>query len=303
MGDGFQLGFQGSGARGDAGPDAVLPDAVADALLDRQADLVPEELAALADTLAALAGPASMAELSGEDRVRAAFRALGSGTPEDPATASRTLLMDIPPGSRPRRRARARHRAAASTRPPGRRGLAGRLRLVSGAAVALIVIAGGIAFATGAFSPRAREQVTAQPASSAGPRVSPAANPTLHGVASREPTPTAASGSAGTPQAMCQAWLKNPWRPGSKDKDWDEADFDKLSALAGSPRDVLYYCWTQLPKDYWQSQPPVHYPPRSSSGRWDWTPPGVKAQWPSASDGSNGSGAPQGASPPSPPRA
>ena len=298
MGDGFQLGFQGSGALGDAGPDAVLPDAVADALLDRQLGLVPEEFAALADTLAALAGPASTAELSGEDRVLAAFRAIGSGTPEDPAMASRTL---IPSASRLRRRARAKHRAATSARPPGRRRLSGRAGLVSGVAVALVAIAGGIVFAAGAFSPRAKDQVTAEPTSSAGPRVSAAANPTLHGVASREPTPTptTASGAVDTPQAMCQAWLKNPWRPGSKA--WDEADFGKLSTLAGSPTSVLYYCSTQLPKDYWQSQPSAHYPPRSSSGRWDWTPPGVKAQWPPNSDGSGANGASQGTSPPSPP--
>jgi hypothetical protein len=303
MGDGFQLGFRGSGARGDAGPDAVLPDVVADALLERQLGLVPEEFAALAAALAALAGPASTAELCGEDRARAAFRALGSGTPEDPAWASRTLPMDIPPAGRPRRRARAKHRAAASTRPPGRRGLSGRLGLVSGAAMALIAIAGGIVFAAGAFSPRVKDQVAAGPTSSAGPRVSAAAKPTLHGVASREPTPTAASGAVGTPQALCQAWLKDPWRPGSKDKDWDEADFDKLSALAGSSRNVLYYCWTQLPKDYWQSQPFAQYPPRPNSGRWDWTPPGVKAQWPPVSAGSDANGASQGASPPSTPGA
>jgi hypothetical protein len=265
----------------------VLPDAVADALLGRQPGLVPEEFAALADTLAALAGPASTAELSGEDRVRAAFRALGSGTPEDPAMASRTL---IPPAGRPRRRARAKHRAAAPARPPGRGRLSGRIGVVSGAAVALIAIAGGIVLAAGPFSPRAKDHVTAEPASSTGPRLSAAANPTLHGVASREPTPTAASGAVSTPQAMCQAWLKDPWRPGSKD--WDEADFDKLSALAGSPKNVLYYCSTQLPKDYWQSQPPVHYPPRSSSGRWDWTPQGAKAQWPPSSDGSASQGTP-----------
>jgi hypothetical protein len=290
MGDGFQLGFLGSGAHGEAGPDAVLPDAVADALLDRQPALVPEEFAALADVLAALAAPASTAERSGEERVRAAFRALGTGTPQDPAAASRTAATGIPRAGRPRRRARAKHRAAASARPPGRRRLGNRVGLASGAAVAIIAIAGGIVFAAGAFSPRAKYQVTAEPSSSPGPRVSAAAGPALHGVAaSREPAPTTASIVAGTAQAMCQAWLKDPWRPGSRN--WDEADFDKLSALAGGPRNVLYYCWTQLPKDYWQSQPPVNYPPRSSNGRWDWTPPGGKAQWPPVPGGPGAYGA------------
>jgi hypothetical protein len=266
----------------------MLPDAVSDGLLDRRLELVPDEFAALADTLAALAGPASAAELKGEGRARAAFRALGTGTPGDPGMASRTLPMDLRPASRPRR-ARAKHRAAAATRPPGRR-LSGRLGLVSGVAVALIAIAGGITFAAGVFSPQAKDHVTAEPTSSAGPPVSAAANPSLHGVASREPTQTAKSGTAGTPQAMCQAWLMDPWRPGAKD--WDEADFDKLSALAGSPKKVLYYCSTQLPQDYWQSQPPVHYPPRSSSGRWDWTPPGGRAQWPQNSAGSGANDGP-----------
>src|SRR5260370_233013 len=178
MGDGFQRRFWGSGSQGDPDPDFPLPEAVADALLDGQLALVPAEYRPLADAVAALSGPPSAAELTGEARARAAYRAFGSGALDDPGVQSHTLPLELAPAGRPRRSQRARHRSG-PTRPPGRRVMRGRLGLVSGVAAAVIVIAGGLAYATGGFTSHATSQNSAESSSSADPSKTASNGPRL----------------------------------------------------------------------------------------------------------------------------
>jgi hypothetical protein len=279
--------MRGNGSHGDPGPDDLLPAAAADALLDGHLALASEELRSLADTVAALCGPPSEAELRGEARARAAYRAVRPGVLHDPGAPSHrhTLPLELRAASRHRRTGRsmrARHRSTGSARPhppSGRRGMGGRLGLVSGVAAAVIAAAAGFAYAGGAFSTHVKSLSSAAPPSSAHPSASASGSAGVAGISAAHapkdkpaPTATAAASNApaDTPQALCEAWLKNPWRPWVKN--WDDEDFDKLSTLAGSPQMVLFYCWTKLPRDYWGSAPGFHYPPGYSNGHWDWTP-------------------------------
>ena len=106
------------------------------------------------------------------------------------------------------------------------------------------------------------------------PRATPSPSPAATGTASGE-----------TPQALCEAWLKDPWRPGVKT--WDREDFDQLSTLAGSPQLVLFYCWTQLPMSYWRTVPLPHFPSHSDNGHWAWPAGGKPAPGDGSSQGGN----------------
>jgi hypothetical protein len=157
--------------------------------------------------------------------------------------------------------------------------MGGRLGLVSGVATAVIAAAVGLAYAGGAFSTHVKSPSSAAPPSSAYASASSGGGAGVAGISAThapkdKPTPTAtaatSNASADTPQALCEAWLKNPWRPGVKN--WDDEDFDKLSTLAGSPQMVLFYCWKKLPRDYWGPAPVFRYPPGYRNGHWAWTP-------------------------------
>jgi hypothetical protein len=297
MGEGFQRGLWDSGSHGDPDPGATLPPAVADALLNGQPWLVPAEFRLLTDTVAALAGPPSEAELRGEPRARAAYRARGM---------SRTLPLEIGslealPGGRRRRAPRARHRVPASARPPGRRVAGGRVGVVSGIAAAVIAVAGGIAFAAGVFPSHVKDPSPAAVRSSAGPNATTASNAGLNGQGTPVPKVTTPSAQAGAtadgPRQWCEEWLKNPWRPG--DKEWDKADFDKLTAKAHGPQFVLWYCVKLLPAGYFGAKPGTGYPARYNNGPWWWVPggkepgpgiPGAPGSGISGQGGSGGSG-------------
>jgi hypothetical protein len=186
--------------------------------------------------------------------------------------------------------------------------MGGRLGLVSGVAAAIIAAAAGLAYAGGAFSAHVKNLSSAAPPSSAHPSASASGGGRVAGISAAHapkdkpaPTATAATSNApaATPQALCEAWLKNPWRPGVKN--WDDEDFAKLSALAGSPQMVLYYCSTKLPRDYWGSAPFFHYPQGYNNGHWAWTPDSnspAQGNGPSqgSGDSSAGNGSPPGGS-------
>lgn len=254
----------------------------AEDLLNGHLLLVPEEFRPLADSVTALCGPPSAAELRGEAQARAAFRTLRSGALDDPGVSSRTLPLELRAANgspRGRRSARARHRSTGSARPPSRRGAAGRLGLVSGVAAVVIAATVGFAYAGGVFSAHVKAHNAAAPPTSARPSDSASGSAGVAGVSASQapaakPTPTGTAGasnsSADTGQALCRAWLENPWRPGVKN--WDADDFNELSTLARGPQMVLFYCWTKLPRDYWGPGPALHYPPGYSNGRWDWIP-------------------------------
>lgn len=282
MGDGFLRGAGGDGSHGDPGPDVLLPAATAEDLLNGHLLLVPEEFRPLMDTVTALCGPPSAAELRGEAQARAAFRALRSGTLDDQGVSSHTLPLELREAngsSRSRRSARARHRSTQSTRPRSRRGTGGRLGLVSSVAVVVIAAVAGFAYAGGAFSAHVKTVNVAESPSGVRPSHSASQSAGVAGV-SASPTPTdqlsptegagVSNASADTGQALCRAWLQNPWQPHVKN--WDDDDFDKLSTLAGSPQLVLFYCWKILPRDYWGTGPAFHYPQRYSNGHWAWVP-------------------------------
>jgi hypothetical protein len=282
MGEGFLRGAWGDGSHGDPGPDVLLPAVTAEDLLNGHLLLVPGEFRPLADTVTALGGPPSAAELRGEAQARAAFRALRSGTLDEPGVSSHTLPLALRAAngsSRGRRTARARHRSTESTRPRSRREAGGRLGLVSGVAAVVIAAVVGLAYAGGVFSARVNTVNVAEPPSGVRPSDSASQSAGVAGVSASptpagQPTPTGAAGasnaSADMGQALCRAWLQNPWQPGVKN--WDDDDFNKLSTLAHGPQMVLMYCWKILPRDYWGAGPALHYPQRYSNGHWAWVP-------------------------------
>src|SRR5262249_22134444 len=143
---------------GDPDLDALLPAAAVESLLDGAARGVPEELAPLADTLAALRTAPSAVDLGAEEHALAAFRALraagvlggppagvlpGPAVANGPDPLAHTLELEVPHGPAVgRRRGRSRHRArpAAETRPATRRGAhSGRSRPSAGKRLALAI--------------------------------------------------------------------------------------------------------------------------------------------------------------------
>jgi hypothetical protein len=158
----------------------------------------------------------------------------------------------------------------------------------------VIAIAVGVAYAGGAFSIHGKSPGSAASPSSTHPSPSASGGADVAGISATHapkatPKPTPVGGdsvAAETPQALCEAWLKDPWRPGVKN--WDDEDFDKLSTLAGGPQMVLFYCWKNLPRGFWGSWPFFRFPPRYSNGHWDWTPGN---QPPASGDGNSQGGA------------
>jgi hypothetical protein len=307
MGDGFPRGAWGDGAHGDPGPEVLLPAVTAEDLLNGHLLLVPEEFRPLADTVAALGGPPSAVELREEAQARAAFRALRSGTLDDPGMSSHTLPLELRAAngsSRSRRSARARHRSTGSTRPPSRRGAGARLGFVSGVTAVVIAAVVGFAYAGGVFSAHVKTVNVAASPSGVRPSDSASGSAGVAGVSASptpadQPTPTVDVGvgnaSADRDQALCRAWLKNPWWPGVKN--WDHEDFNTLSAIAGGPQMVLFYCWKKLPRDYGGTGPALHYPPGYGNGHWasmpDIKPPAPgngPAQGGDSGDGNGNSG-------------
>jgi hypothetical protein len=254
----------------------------AEDLLNGHLLLVPEEFRPLADTVTALCGPPSAAELRGEAQARAAFRALRSGALDDPGVSSHTLPLELRAANgsrRSRRGVRARHRSTGSTRPLSRRGPGGRLGFLGGVAAVVIAAVVGLAYAGGAFSAHVKTPSAAAPPSGGRPSDSASGSAGVAGVSASQapavkPAPASTAGAGNAPadtgQALCAAWLKNPWQPGVKN--WDDDDFNKLSTLAGGPQLVLFYCWKELPRDYWGTGPALNYPPGYSNGHWAWTP-------------------------------
>jgi hypothetical protein len=320
MSDSFPTGSWAAGSPGDPELDAVLPAGIAESMLDGQAGTVPTELRPLGEALAALRAVPSATEFRGEAAALAAFRsmhglmAFGPARTEWTAGPASTVPLEILPDTaadvadrRPRRskhaaprRARLVRRAPAVRRPPARLSAGRRLGLATAAAAALVVIMGIVAYSghlpepiqgaahvvIGAPSPSTPHHATTRPTAPAtgvgrlsGSSATPAARP----------TPTAAlSGSAATtnPRQWCQAYFKNPWRPGSRS--WDMADFAKLAKAAGGSRWVLRYCFPYLTGLPWSGGHDTHVPNGFDGGSWAWTPTG---QAPGKNpDGSTGAG-------------
>jgi hypothetical protein len=270
MGAGFPLGHRGLGPLGDPDPDSLLPEAIAEAILDdRPLDgrvlrgPLPAEIRPLVETVGALRAAPTAAELRGHAQAMAAFREVSGSSGS--AGLARTLQLEVPHHRADRRARRARHRAPGRTRPVGHQ-TAKRLALTVAGAAALFVILGLIAYsgylpgpfqraahvATGGSAAKrsssaAPSRLATGPGGLAGSSATPAASPTP----SSTPTPTTKPSAAGrTAAKLCQAYFSDPLR--------DMIDFRKLSMAAGGPLNVLRYCQPYL--SYGQ----IHWPPGTS---------------------------------------
>jgi hypothetical protein len=275
-----------SGSPGDPELDALLPG-VAESMLDGEAGAVPTELRPLGETLAALRAAPSAAEFRGEEAVLAAFRSMRDlaasqlDSADWTAGPAHTLPLEIPPGTADRRPRRARHAASGRTRPvrrpPARPSTGRRFGLATTAAAVLVVVMGIFAYSghlpgpiqSAAHvvigAPTAQHRATPRP--SAHPtgvgRLSGSATPAARGTATATPSGSAA---AAGPGQWCQAYFKNPWRPGSTS--WDKSDFEKLGKAAGGPRWVLRYCVKYLTGSLRPGGQGSHFPNGYSGGSW-----------------------------------
>jgi hypothetical protein len=297
MRNGFPPGPWGTGSPGDPDLDALLPEAAVESLLDGAARGVPEELAPLTDTLAALRAAPLTVDLGAEERALAAFRALsaagvlggptagalpGRAGPNGPDLLAHTIELEVPHGHAVgRRRGRARHRArpAAETRPPTRGGAHGgrsrpsagkRFALAIATTAAAFVILGAFAYAGRLPGPFQRVAHAAIGAPSVDRSATASSVPSSHGVnlngsgtrVTQSSTSAPSSATPGGPGAECLAYFQHPWVPGATS--WDLPDWEKLAAAVHPPgniKAVLRYC---------QKQGVEATPPR---GGWS-TPPG-----------------------------
>lgn len=260
MSDRFSPGHRGPGSHGDPDPGGLLPEAVAEAILDGQpldGRVLREPLAAevwpLMETMGALRAAPTAAEFRGQAAAMAAFREVsGIAGPEELA---HTLQLEVPHLGAGRRAARARHRAPARRRPAGRPSAKRRLGLAAAGAAALVAILGIFSYSgylPGPFqgdsrmatsspgaqrsSPAPASRSATGPGGLAGSSATPAPAPTP------TPAPTPAAGSQSQAARLCQAYFADPWR--------DLNDFMKLSKAAGGPMKVYNYC-----RPYLQDEP------------------------------------------------
>ena len=287
MRDNFPTGPWATGSPGDPEPDAVLPAGMAEFMLDGRAGAVTTELRPLAEALAALRAAPSLSEFRGEDAVLAAFRSMHGLSGPAP-----TRPLEAIPGTaghrlRPRARRRARHAApSAPRRSPARPSAGRRLGLATATAAAFVLIMGVVAYSgylPGPVQSAAHVVIGAPPAphhTTVRPTVSATGGAGLSGSgapAVEHPTATPTPSRAATatapaqgPRQRCQAYFKNPWRPGSRS--WDKTDFTKLAKAAGGPQWVLRYCFTYLKGQPWWGSPGFRFPNGFDGGVWAWTP-------------------------------
>jgi hypothetical protein len=112
--------------------------------------------------------------------------------------------------------------------------------------------------------------------------------------------PSSATASPSQYAAECQAYFKNPWKPGAQSGDksggqsWDQADFGKLSAAAGGPQYVLVFCVKYLPPNAGHGKKPGDgYPSRYPGGKFVMPPADSNGQGQNQGGG-NGSGSGSG---------
>jgi hypothetical protein len=204
-----------------------------------------------------------------------------------------TLRLQIPreaAGHRPRRaKHRSRPEGHRAARPAGRAGSVVRRprALGTAAAVTLLVLIGVFAYAgslPGPIQNAAHVAFGAPPvkATSASPpsvevtgSARASASP-MTGAREIRPSGTSApgpttSGAPDGPKQWCQAYLSNPWKPGSTS--WDKSAFAKLSKAApGGARWVLWYCSKYVNLGHELSAMPFFFPATFPGGSWAWTP-------------------------------
>jgi hypothetical protein len=296
MRDSFPPGFWAAGSPGDPEPDGLLPAGIAESLLDGRPGVVPTDLRPLGEALAALRAAPSATEFRGEEAALAAFRSIHGFATAGPA---HTVPLEIPPGMLDHRPLRARHAAprrarGRARRPPARPSAGRRLGLASAAAAALVVIMGIVAYSghlpepiqSAAHvvigAPSAQRHANTRPATpatgagnlSGSPSTPAAAWPTASATTAA-PSGSASATTAGPMQGsrqLCQAYFKNPWRPGSTS--WDMSDFTKLAKAAGGPRWVLKYCLPYLRGEPWSGGHGFRFPTGFDGGSWAWPPNG-----------------------------
>jgi hypothetical protein len=296
MRDSFPRGLPGAGSQGDPRLDALLTEEVGELLLDgwpRSAALSPE-LRPLREAVDALRVAPSAAELGGEPQAMAAFRDLyaadAAGSSGGLAHTLRLPMPQDPGGQRPRR---AKHRAQRRTRPAGRGGRPRpslrRRALGTAAAVVIVAIIGIFAYAGTQPGPiqNSAHAAFGAPAvkttAPSAPRVevtgavrASASSPAISGAKQHRPAITSAPGPtsdapADGPRDECQAYFKNPWKPGSTS--WDKSDFEKLSKVApGGAAWVLWYCARYLNEPHSLGGTRFFYPAGFPGHSFAWTP-------------------------------
>jgi hypothetical protein len=254
----------------------------------------------VAGSLAALRAAPTRAELAGEARARAAFlrsRPAHASEPAPPPAAGdgRTLILPArTAGGGPHAVARPRH----SHRRPPRRGRWQPKALAGAAAGAAVVIVGGIALA-GGFSgtgghpgqPGQSSGVTSTITQAGG---TDSGSRGLEGTAAKvptvRPTPSASGGqpsSAGSgASALCRQYWAFFARPESLARRAAEQDtLQRLSELAGNPRNVPRYCMAYYT---WGFAPPAPMP--NAGNNRGGTGPQVKPHLGGAGNGDAGDG-------------
>jgi len=200
-----------------------------------------------------------------------------------------TLRLELPRDPAGHRSRRARHRARPDGHAAGRPGpMTRRPRAVGTvAALTLLVIIGVFAYAgslPGPIQNAAHVAFGAPPvkatlASPPSVEVTGSARATASPMAgAQEVRPSATSASRPTgnggpdgPGQWCQAYLSNPWKPGSTS--WAKAAFAKLSKAApGGARWVLWYCSRYVDLRHDSSEMPFFFPASFPGGSWAWSP-------------------------------
>jgi hypothetical protein len=301
MRDNFPPGSWAAGSPGDPELDGLLPAGIAESMLDGRAVAVPTDLRPLGEALAALRAAPSATEFRGEEAALAAFRSIRGLAASGPARAqwtagpASTVPLEIPPGMGDPRSRQARHAAPRRSR-SARRPSAGRpLGLATAAAAVLVLIMGVFAYSGNLpepiqsaahvviGAPSAQQQATTRPTAPAtgggsvnGSSATPAATRPAATATTTAPsgssTSAAPTGPRQGPKQWCQAYFKDPWRPGSTS--WDMSDFTKLAKAARGPRWVLKYCLRYLTGQPWSGGHGFRFPTGFEGGSWAWPPSG-----------------------------
>ncbi len=237
-------------------PDSLLPPSWGPAPFDeRDLDVVlsgetadiPLALRSVADTLAALRGAPSPAELSGEATIMAEFRALGLGEAGRPAGPAQTLELPALPADRSPRRA-ARHRARRRGVPSVSRRAGALMGVAAAVLIGVVVAFGSLPGPIRGFTHMGRTS-TVSP-SSAHPSGGNFPSPGLQATgAATTPDPTATRSQvvpSPTPSSQASRLCQELYGYHTHPESWGswKSLYQQLSTLAGSSNfvRVSQYC-------------------------------------------------------------
>ncbi|HEX8008952.1 MAG TPA: hypothetical protein VF482_21285 [Trebonia sp.] len=232
-----------------------------DALLSGEVTDIPMALRPLADTLTALKGQPTPAELRGEATIMAEFRAQAKFGPAHPGGRAKTLeLPTLQPGSRPRRAARHRVR-----RPANRRFGAFLATAAAAAIVGAVAFTGNLpgpiqrlAHLSTATHHTASSTVRPTPPNLRGrPTSSVRADP--HKSVRPSPSPSPSVSASSNASTLCRNFFSYLERRGVGRQWWNSPAYRQLSAEAGGSDHILAFCWPYL-KGMFPNGEPTQFP-------------------------------------------